>query len=204
MSGTLFIVAAPSGAGKTSLVRELMRADPVLKLSISFTTRAPRTGELNGVHYHFIDVPTFEAKIAADALLEYALVHGNYYGTGKATVDEELARDQDLILEIDWQGARQVRTRFPQTQSIFILPPSIATLEFRLKNRGQDSPEVIQKRVRNAVEEMRHLEEFDFVLINDSFDIALLELQTIFKACRLRSAPQLHRHATLVQKLTAE
>jgi guanylate kinase len=202
MTGTLLIVAAPSGAGKTSLVRELMRHDASLKLSTSFTTRSPRPGEVNGVHYHFVDIPTFEQKIASGLLLEYAQVHGNYYGTSKTVVDAELAQDRDVILEIDWQGARQVRARFPEAQSIFILPPSIATLEFRLTNRGQDSAEVIQKRVKNAVEEMRHAQEFDFLIINDSFDTAFQELQTIVKACRLRATVQMQRHDALISQLT--
>jgi guanylate kinase len=202
MSGTLFIVAAPSGAGKTSLVRELLRADSQLRLSISFTTRSARPGEVNGQHYHFVDIATFNAHIQAGAMLEHAEVHGNFYGTGRAVVEQELEQDHDVILEIDWQGARQVRERFVDTQGIFILPPSIDTLAFRLNNRGQDSTEVIAKRVRNAVEEMRHCAEFDFIVINDAFDMALVQLQTIIAACRLSSVVQRNRHRALIDKLT--
>lgn len=198
MSGTLFIVAAPSGAGKTSLVRELLRGDARLSLSISYTTRHPRPGEINGQHYHFVDVAYFKTLIAKNALLEYAEVHGNYYGTARAPVEQQLATDHDVILEIDWQGARQVRTRFPQVRSIFILPPSRDTLLFRLQNRGQDSAEVIAKRMRNATEEMRHCTEFEFLLINDAFDTALIELKTIIYACRLSVSVQAQRHADLI------
>jgi guanylate kinase len=204
MSGNLFIVAAPSGAGKTSLVRELMRNDAKLKLSISYTTRSPRTGETDGVDYHFVSTDTFKAKIDGTELLEWALVHGNYYGTGRAMVESELANDRDVILEIDWQGARQVRLSFPNAWGIFVLPPSRDTLKFRLENRGQDSAEVIAKRMRNAVEEMRHCGEFDFIVINDAFDAALNELKTIIAACRLSAVVQQSRHQDLIARLVDE
>jgi guanylate kinase len=204
MTGNLLIIAAPSGAGKTSLVRELMRGDAKLKLSISFTTRAPRPGEVNGQHYHFIDVESFKSKISDDAFLEWAEVHGNFYGTARSVVETELAADCDIILEIDWQGAQQVRKSFPHTRSIFVLPPSRDTLEFRLNNRGQDSAAVIAKRMRNAVEEMRHCDEFDFIVINDAFDVALAELKTVIAACRLAANVQQRRHAELITRLLDE
>ena len=204
MSGTLFIIAAPSGAGKTSLVRELMRNDAKLRLSISFTTRSPRPGEMDGVDYNFIAADAFKAKIAENAFLEWALVHGNYYGTARAMVETELASDRDVILEIDWQGARQVRTTFPDAREIFILPPSRDTLKFRLENRGQDSAEVIAKRMRNAVEEMQHCGEFEFIVINDAFDTALHELKTIVAACRLSASVQQSRHSALIARLLDE
>lgn len=204
MSGNLFIIAAPSGAGKTSLVRELMRLDDNLRLSISFTTRNPRPGEVNGQHYHFIALDAFKALIADHALLEWAEVHGNFYGTGRAPVETELSADRDVILEIDWQGARQVRSSFPHARSIFILPPSRDTLLFRLNNRGQDSAEVIAKRMRNAAEEMRHCGEFEYLIVNDSFDIALRELRTVVAACRINTLVQAKRHADLISKLTSD
>ena len=201
MSGTLFIIAAPSGAGKTSLVRELMRGDAKLRLSISFTTRDARPGEVDGADYHFVTPDAFKAKIAANAFLEWALVHGNYYGTARAMVETELSRDRDVILEIDWQGARQVRLSFPDAREIFILPPSRDTLKFRLENRGQDSAEVIAKRMRNAVEEMQHCGEFEFIVINDAFDTALNELKIIVAACRLSASVQQSRHSALLTRL---
>lgn len=204
MSGTLFIIAAPSGAGKTSLVRELMRSDAKLRLSISFTTREARPGEVNAVDYHFVSPDVFKAKIAANELLEWALVHGNYYGTARVMVATELGADRDVILEIDWQGARQVRLSFPDAREIFILPPSRDTLKFRLENRAQDSAEVIAKRMRNAVEEMQHCGEFEFIVINDAFDTALHELKTIVAACRLSTSVQKSRHSALITRLLDE
>lgn len=201
MSGNLFIVAAPSGAGKTSLVRELLRGDDKLRLSISYTTRGARPGEINGQHYHFISIDQFKQRIAEGEFLEWAEVHGNFYGTSRHGVVGELEADRDVILEIDWQGAQQVRKSFPEVRGVFILPPSRDTLAFRLNNRGQDSAEVIAKRVRNAVEEMRHCTEFDFIIINDAFDLALSELSTIIAACRLSSTVQQRRHANLIKQL---
>jgi guanylate kinase len=201
MSGNLLIIAAPSGAGKTSLVRELIAADARLGLSISHTTRAPRPGEQDGVDYHFVDVPAFERLIASDALLEWANVHGNFYGTGRERVLSELAADRDVILEIDYQGARQVRQRFPDVCSIFILPPSRGTLLTRLRNRGQDSDAVIAKRMAAARTEMSFMQEFEYILINDRFDLALAELKTIVAAARLTTRVQCARHAPLITKL---
>jgi guanylate kinase len=201
MSGNLIIIAAPSGAGKTSLVREIMRADPRLQLSISYTTRKPRPGEQDGVHYHFIDVPGFEKLIADQALLEWANVHGNFYGTGRARVVNELALDHDVILEIDYQGARQVRHSYPDACGIFILPPSVNTLLTRLKNRGQDSAEVIERRMAAAKNEMAHTDEFDYIVINDRFDQSIIELQTIVAAQRLSQRAQTLRHRALIDSL---
>lgn len=201
MTGTLLIVAAPSGAGKTSLVRDLIAADPQIKLSVSYTTRAPRPGELHGVHYHFVDVATFQTLIAEDAFLEWAEVHGNFYGTARARVLEELTHDFDVLLEIDWQGARQVRARFPQARSIFILPPSKETLLERLRSRGQDSESVIAERIANARAEMLHCDEFDFLLVNEDFERALTDLRTVVAAARLATSVQCLRHRVLLSKL---
>ena len=203
MKGNLLVIAAPSGAGKTSLVQELLRADVKLRVSISHTTRAARPGEQNGKHYHFTNVDHFQKMLAEDAFFESALVHSNYYGTSHARVMEELEAENDVILEIDWQGARQIRSVFPQVRSIFILPPSKQTLLTRLRNRGQDSEAVIAKRVANACEEMSHCGEFDYIVVNDRFDQALLELTTIIHACRLSSAIQQQRHAGLSATLLA-
>jgi guanylate kinase len=201
MKGNLLVIAAPSGAGKTSLVQELLRADASLRVSISHTTRAARPGEINGQHYHFTNTEHFQAMLSEQAFFESALVHGNYYGTSRARVMAELAAENDVILEIDWQGAQQIRAAFPQVRSIFILPPSKQTLLTRLRNRGQDSETVIAKRVANAREEMSHAHEFDYIVVNDRFDQALLELSTIIAACRLSSAIQQQRHAGLIAKL---
>ncbi len=201
MSGNLIIIAAPSGAGKTSLVREIMRTDPRLQLSISYTTRKPRPGEQDGVHYHFIEVPSFEKHIADQAFLEWANVHGNFYGTARQRVERELALDHDVILEIDYQGARQVRNSYADACGIFILPPSVNTLLTRLKNRGQDSAEVIDRRMAAAKNEMAHAEEFDYIVINDRFDQAIIELQTIIAAQRLSQRAQALRHRALIDSL---
>jgi guanylate kinase len=201
MKGNLIIVAAPSGAGKTSLVRELLREDAQLRVSISHTTRAPRPGERDGQAYHFVDAQRFQALIAEQAFLEHAQVHGNYYGTSRAGVLTELAAERDVILEIDWQGARQIRTAFPDVRSIFILPPSIETLQTRLKNRGQDAETVIAKRIANARDEMAHCGEFDYIVVNDRFDQTIDELRCIVRACRLSAAIQQQRHAELIAQL---
>ena len=202
ISGNLFIITAASGAGKTSLVKELLAKDSQVKLSISHTTRKPRLGEQNGVHYHFVDDAEFLAILNAAGFLESADVHGAKYGTAQSGVDTALQSGLDVILEIDWQGAAQVRKLYPQSIGIFILPPSVAALEQRLNNRGQDSAEVITKRVAAAHEEMRHVVEFDYVTINDTFDVALQDLLAIIRATKLKTQSQLQRHATLIQKLT--
>ncbi len=201
-SGNLYIITAASGAGKTSLVSELLARDNQIKLSVSHTTRAPRPGEQNGVHYHFVNEAEFIDILSKGGFLESADVHGAKYGTSQSAVDSALQAGYDVILEIDWQGARQVRGIYPQAISIFILPPSLEALKDRLNNRGQDSAEVIAKRLAAAREEMRHVVEFDYVTINDNFEVALQDLMAIFRATRLKAQSQLTRHATLIQKLT--
>lgn len=200
--GNLFIITAASGAGKTSLVKALLAKDSHIKLSISHTTRKPRPLEQDGVHYHFVDDATFLTMLEDGAFLESAHVHGARYGTSQAGVDAALAARHDVILEIDWQGAAQVREIYPNAISIFILPPSVETLAERLNNRGQDSAEVIAKRVAAAREEMRHLVEFDYVTINDDFDVALHDLLAIVRTQRLKMAAQVTRYQALIQKLT--
>ncbi|MDR2614082.1 MAG: guanylate kinase [Candidatus Accumulibacter sp.] len=201
MSGNLFIVTAPSGAGKTTLVRLLAESDARLGVSISHTTRSPRPGEENGREYHFVDVPCFLKKIAQNEFLEWAKVHGNHYGTSKRWIEAEMASDRDVLLEIDWQGARQVREALPRTTGIFILPPSMAILEERLSGRGTDSAEVIRRRIAAARDEMRHVDEFDYVIINDSLPQAVLDLQAVVKSARLRCANQRERHGSLFASL---
>lgn len=200
--GNLFIITAASGAGKTSLVEALLASDAQIKRSVSHTTRPPRLGEQDGVHYHFVNATQFLETLSAGGFLESADVHDAKYGTAQSAVDAALQGGFDVILEIDWQGAAQVRKLYPQSISIFILPPSVETLERRLNNRGQDSAEVIAKRVAVAHEEMRHVVEFDYVTINDIFDVALQDLMAIIRATRLKSQSQLQRYAALIQKLT--
>ncbi|MEN9725431.1 MAG: guanylate kinase [Pseudomonadota bacterium] len=201
MSGNLFIITAASGAGKTSLVRAMLEADKRIKLSISYTTRQPRPGEENGEDYHFVDDATFLKMLDAGDFLESAQVHGARYGTSKTRVNEVLALGNDLILEIDWQGAAQVRKLYPEAVSIFILPPSIPELEARLRGRGQDSEEVIAKRLAAARSEMGHVGEFDYVTINDEFEQALHDLMAIVRTQRLKCDKQLVRHAELIKGL---
>ena len=201
MSGNLFIITAASGAGKTSLVRAMLEADKRIKLSISYTTRQPRPGEENGEDYHFVDDATFLKMLDAGDFLESAQVHGARYGTSKTRVNEVLALGNDLILEIDWQGAAQVRELYPEAVSIFILPPSIPELETRLRGRGQDSEEVIAKRLAAARSEMGHVGEFDYVTINDEFEQALHDLMAIVRTQRLKCDKQLVRHAELIKGL---
>ena len=201
MTGNLYIITAASGAGKTSLVRALLAADSQIKLSISYTTRQPRPGETNGVDYHFVDEATFLKMLDEGDFLESAHVHGARYGTSKTLVNAALAQGNDLILEIDWQGAAQVRGLYPDAISIFILPPSIAELESRLKGRGQDSEQVIAKRLAAARDEMSHVAEFDYVTINDKFELALQDLAAIVHTQRLKCSAQLARYAELVKGL---
>jgi guanylate kinase len=203
MAGSLFIVAAPSGAGKSSLVNALLARDPGIKLSISHTTRGPRPGDEDGVHYHFVDRARFGALIDAGAFLEYAEVHGNLYGTSRAAVEPLLAAGHDVLLEIDYQGARSVRMLMPAAVGIFILPPSRAALEERLHKRGQDNAEVIAKRLANSREEIGHVHEFDYVIVNERFEQALDDLGSIVRAQRLRRATQGERLERLVQSLLA-
>lgn len=201
-TGNLFIISAASGAGKTSLIKKLLENDAHLKLSISHTTRQPRPGEINGVHYHFVDEATFLSMLGEAQFLESAHVHGARYGTSQSAVDAPLAAGVDVILEIDWQGAAQVRRLYPQAISIFVLPPSIETLQNRLNGRGQDSAEVIAKRVAAARSEMAHVAEYDYVTINDDFNEALQDLGAIVRAQRLVTSVQLQRNASLIQTLT--
>jgi guanylate kinase len=201
ISGNLFIITAASGAGKTSLVKALLEKEANLTLSISHTTRKPRPGEQNGIDYHFVDEATFLEILSAGGFLESAQVHSARYGTSQKAVDEPLQAGRDVILEIDWQGAEQVRRIYPQAVSIFIVPPSLETLAKRLRGRAQDSEEVIAKRMAAAREEMRHLVEFDYVTINDVFDDSLQDLIAIVQAQRLKTNIQLQRHRTLIQTL---
>ncbi len=201
--GTLYIIAAPSGAGKTSLVKALLRADADLKLSISFTTRPMRPGEQNGVDYHFVTKERFIAMRNAGEFLEYAEVFDNYYGTSRVWLEAQVASGKDVILEIDWQGAQQVRKLIPATVSIFIAPPSRTVLLERLRNRGQDSEDVIARRTREAVAEISHYNEFDFLIVNDDFNVALTELSQVVACQRLRQPRQAARHQRLLHDLLA-
>ncbi|UNU73880.1 guanylate kinase [Moraxella nasovis] len=199
--GTLFIITAASGTGKTSLVKELLATTDNLTVSVSHTTRQPRPGEIAGTHYHFINTDDFKALINEQAFLEYAEVFGNFYGTSKQAVADLLSTGVDVILEIDWQGALQVKEKFPKAQMIFILPPSRDALASRLSNRGQDSNEVIQTRLAGAITEMREHDKFDYLVINDDFNTALHDLQTIIAAHRLLTDKQKIRHRTLIANL---
>ena len=194
IAGTLFIVAAPSGAGKTTLVGRLMAEDPLVRHSISYTTRAPRHSELDGREYHFIDAQRFLAMRERGEFAEWAEVHDNFYGTSRLWLEQRMHEGHDILLEIDWQGAQQMRRQFPEAVSIFVLPPSIAELERRLRDRGSDSEDVIARRVAAAYGEMRHVDEFDFVIINNDLDVALGELKAAVCASRLRFARQRARH----------
>lgn len=200
-SGNLFIVSAPSGAGKSTLVNALLALDGGIDLSISHTTRDPRPGEADGREYHFIPVSEFRVRRDRDEFLESAEVHGNFYGTSRLWIDERLQSGRDVLLEIDWQGAQQIRSIFPEAVGIFILPPSIEALEARLKKRGQDSPNVILRRLLAAGGEMAHATEFEYVIINQDVPIALEALVAIVKATRLRYRSQASRHADLFIQL---
>ncbi|WP_312347075.1 guanylate kinase [Stenotrophomonas acidaminiphila] len=201
MRGTLFIVAAPSGAGKSSLVNATLARDAQIALSISFTSRAMRPGEENGRHYHFVSAAEFERMIAAGDFFEYARVHGDWKGTARQSVEPQLAAGKDVLLEIDWQGARQVREKVPDAVSVFILPPSKQALDDRMRKRGQDSEAVMAQRLAAAREEMLHYDEFDYVIVNEVFDIAVDEMCAIFTASRLRRAQQQARHGGLIRSL---
>lgn len=201
MAGNLYVVAAPSGAGKTTLVRMLLDSESAVHLSISFTTRSPRPGEQNGREYHFVDAETFRSMIDRQEFLEWAEVHGNFYGTSKKWIADQLADGHDVLLEIDWQGAQQVRQLFPEAIGIFILPPSMDELTRRLTGRGTDSAEVIARRLAAAQAEMRHVGEFDYVIINDRLEQALDELRAVVCASRLTCKAQRARHAALFARL---
>jgi guanylate kinase len=201
VKGNVFIVCAPSGAGKTSLVAELLRRDRNVRLSVSHTTRAPRPGEQEGRDYHFVSRAAFESMIERAEFLESAEVHGNLYGTSQGWIDQQRARDADIVLEIDWQGAQQVRKLIQEAIGIFILPPSPDALRRRLVERGQDSNEVIERRVRAAQGEIAHLAEFDYVIINNNFDDAVEDLVSIVRTTRLRTDAQVSRHSDLINLL---
>ncbi len=200
-SGSLFMVIAPSGAGKSSLVGALLAQEPAIKLSISYTTRAPRPKEEHGREYYFITEADFLEKRERGEFLESAKVHGNYYGTSQIRIAEQMQAGTDVLLEIDWQGAQQVKKLFPQAIGIFILPPSIAELEERLKKRGQDDEQVIRRRVLAAEGEIAHASEFEYVIINEEFSTALSELNAIVKATRCKTTQQATRHALLFTDL---
>ena len=204
MRGTLFIVAAPSGAGKSSIVNACLARDPNICLSISFTSRAPRPGERHAEHYNFIGADEFEAMIRAGDFFEHAQVHGDWKGTARQSVEPQLSAGKDVLLEIDWQGAQQVKRQVPDAVSVFILPPSRAALEERMRKRGQDSEETIARRLANAREEMSHHAEFDYIIVNEVFDAAVDDMCAIFTASRLRRGQQVQRHAGLIATLLAD
>ena len=203
MPGTLLIVAAPSGAGKTTLVRELLQRDSRVQLSISYTTRQPRTGEVDGRDYNFVTVDAFLAMRGRGDFLESAEVHGNFYGTSRPWLEQQLAAGHDVLLEIDWQGAQQVRLHVPDAVGVFILPPSREALEERMRKRGQDSEDTIARRLANAREEMSHHDEFEYVIVNETFETAVDEMCAIFTASRLRREAQAVRHRALIETLLA-
>ena len=202
MTGLLFVITAPSGAGKTSLIETLLKEDARLRRSISYTTRAPRPGERDGREYHFVGEPTFAAMLERGEFLECAEVHGNRYGTAHGAVRKFLAAGSDLVLEIDWQGAQQVRHLMPGCIGIFILPPSIAELERRMRTRAQDSEDVIARRMANAREELSHAPEFDYAIINNEFDEARRDLAAVIRAERVRTARQLEGQPELFRPRT--
>ncbi len=201
MSGLLFVVSAASGTGKTSLVKALLERVNNLHVSVSHTTRGQRPGELDGVHYHFTQKQDFIDLIEQGGFIEYAEVFGNYYGTAQATVKEQLAKGHDVLLEIDWQGAQQVRNLFPESKQIFILPPSQFDLRQRLSNRGTDAVEVIEHRLSCAITDMQQYVNFDYVIINDDFNKALHDLESVINANRLTMLQQANRHQQLIAKL---
>jgi guanylate kinase len=202
MSGALFIVSSPSGGGKTSLVKALLEVEPEVRLSVSYTTRPTRPGEVDGRDYHFVTLPVFERMLEAGEFLESALIYGNRYGTSQKWIERERAEGRDVLLEIDWQGAQQVRRLMRQVVSIFILPPSPEVLESRLRGRGQDSEEVVARRLAAAHEEIAHVSEYEYVIINDDFNRAAQDLRSIVRAERLKLARQLARNLSLLNRYT--
>jgi guanylate kinase len=201
MIGNLIIVCAPSGAGKSSLVNAMLADVSGVRVSVSHTTRAPREGEVEGREYHFVDVATFREMAGRDVFLEHALVHGNYYGTSREWIAATRSADTDIILEIDWQGAQQVRRIFPDSVTVFILPPSLEELERRLRARDKDNEDAIRNRMANATEEIAHVGEFEYVIINKEFDNARAELGAIVRAARAKLAIQRERHSNLFRNL---
>jgi guanylate kinase len=201
VSGTLFIVSSPSGGGKTSLVKALLEAEPEVRLSVSYTTRPPRPGEATGRDYNFVAPPEFKRMLEAGEFLESAVIYGNHYGTSQKWVEAEFARGRDVLLEIDWQGAQQVRKLMRQVVSIFVLPPSLDILEARLKGRAQDAPDAVARRLAAAREEIAHVAEYDYAIINEDFDRAALDLRSVVRAERLKLARQLSRHGDLINRM---
>ncbi len=199
--GMLYIISAPSGAGKTSLVKALLEEVDLVEVSVSYTTRVKRPGEREGVDYHYVDQDTFQQMIAEEQFIEHAEVFGNYYGTSKRQIKEKLKAGIDIILEIDWQGAQQVRTQFDSCTNVFILPPSREELLSRLTERGQDSSDVINKRMNESIEQMSHYNEFEYLIVNDQFSHALGELKALVYAFRLRQTTQCRRHHDLIDGL---
>ena len=204
VTGTLYIVSAPSGAGKSSLISALLKNsndDKKLQVSVSHTTRQPRVGENNGEHYHFVAVDQFKQLIADGVFFEWAEVFGNYYGTSRTVIEQQLAQGIDVFLDIDWQGARQVKKLMPQAQGVFILPPSRAELEQRLIGRGQDSAEIIASRMQKAVSEMSHYDEYEYLIINDNFEQALVDFNAIIKCNRVKQSQQAIKHCDMLKEL---
>ena len=204
MRGTLYIVSAPSGAGKSSIVNQVLARDPGISLSISFTSRSPRPGERHAEHYHFVDEPEFQRMIAAGDFFEHALVHGDWKGTARQSVEPALAAGRDVLLEIDWQGARQVREKVPDSISIFILPPSRGALDERMHKRAQDSEETIARRLGAARDEMSHFGEYDYLIVNDDFEEAVEETCAVFIASRLRRDRQVAKYSRLLTTLLTD
>lgn len=200
--GNLFVIAAPSGGGKTSLTRALLEREPGIRLSVSYTTRPPRPGEQDGVDYHFVAADRFAVLKDGNEFLEHAQVHGNWYATSATWLKSQVSAGQDVLLEIDWQGAAQVRVLIPESVHIFILPPSLESLEERLVRRGQDDAATIARRLDAAREEIRHCVEFNYVIINQEFASAVDDLSAVVRATRLRTAQQLARHQPLIAQLT--
>ncbi len=200
MRGNLFVVVAPSGAGKTSLVKGLLEKEPNIRLSISYTTRKPREGEVDGRDYHFVDRASFEKMIEQGDFLEHANVYGNYYGTSKRWIENQLSGDHDVLLEIDWQGASQLKSIFPNLMGVFILPPSLAELRKRLESRGKDAPEAIERRMASAREEISHVLEFEYIIVNERFEAALSDLISVVHATRVSRAQQAVRLASLLDE----
>jgi guanylate kinase len=200
LSGVLYVVSAPSGAGKTSLVKALLKTDPAIRLSVSHTTRTPRPGETSGRDYHFVSREQFQIMLADGEFLEHAEVYGNFYGTAKSSITHDLNAGHDVLLEIDWQGAAQIKHHFPHSASIFILPPTFNALRTRLAGRGQDSDEVIERRLAAAAHDVAHADAFDYIIINDDFEHASQDLLAITRSIRLETARQLVRHTALFEE----
>jgi guanylate kinase len=203
MSGNLFILSAPSGGGKSSLIGALRKTHPHVTVSVSHTSRAPRPGEENGKHYHFVDTDSFKQLIEEEVFLEWAEVFGNFYGTSRLAIAEQLAEGKDVFLDIDWQGAQQIRELFDDVTTVFVMPPSKSELRQRLMERGQDSDDVIDSRMAKAQAEMSHFEEFDYLIVNDDFDAALKELEQIVLSQRLKTSKQALKFESLIKDLLA-